>query len=123
MRKQMPNGRHIKYLINWLYLEAIKSAINDTATRCMKCIVLVCLHCIVWFDKRKEKYISGMFGHTSRYSEHPHDPDDGGVDGKGGVDFNLLQSDAHYRQQHYSQVQLIPPKRADTQNKSLRCEM
>lgn len=46
---------------------------------------------------------------TSCYPEHSHDPDDGGVDGQGSVDLDLLQSDTHYRQQHYGQVQLIPP--------------
>ncbi len=33
---------------------------------------------------------------TSCYPEYPHDPDDGGVDGEGGIDLNLLQGDAHH---------------------------
>lgn len=32
---------------------------------------------------------------TSSDPQHSHDPDDGGVDGQGGVDLNLLQGDAH----------------------------
>ncbi len=33
---------------------------------------------------------------TSCYSQHSHDPDDGGVDWEGRVDLNLLQGDAHH---------------------------
>lgn len=32
---------------------------------------------------------------TSSDPQYSHDPDDGGVDGQGGVDLNLLQGDAH----------------------------
>lgn len=46
---------------------------------------------------------------TSRYPEHPHDPDDGGVDWERGVDLDFLQGDAHHGQQHDGQVQLVPP--------------
>lgn len=48
-------------------------------------------------------------GHTSGYPEHPHDSDDGGVDGQGSVHLDLLQGDPHDGQQNYGQVQLVPP--------------
>lgn len=41
-------------------------------------------------------------------TQNTHDPDDGGVDGQSGIDFNLLQCNAHDRQQHNGQVQLVP---------------
>lgn len=44
-------------------------------------------------------------------AQDPHDSDDGGVDGQRCVDLNLLQRDAHDRQQHDGQVQLVPPVR------------
>lgn len=47
--------------------------------------------------------------HTSGYPEHPHDADDGGVDGQGSVHLDLLQRDAHDGQQNDGQVQLVPP--------------
>ena len=46
---------------------------------------------------------------TSGNAQHPHDADDGGVDGQRGVDLNFLQRDAHDGQQHNGQVQLVPP--------------
>ena len=46
---------------------------------------------------------------TSGNTQHPHDADDGGVDGQRGIDLNLLQCDAHDGQQHNGQVQLVPP--------------
>lgn len=56
-------------------------------------------------------------GLTSGYPEHPHDADDGGVDGKGSVHLDLLQSDAHNGQQDYGQVQLVPPTQTRRTNK------
>lgn len=56
----------------------------------------------------KDKCPKGA-GHTSGYPEHPHDADDGGVDGKGSVHLDLLQRDPHNGQQNYGQVQLVPP--------------
>lgn len=47
---------------------------------------------------------------TSGNTQHPHDADDGGVDGQRGIDLNLLQCDAHDGQQHNGQVQLVPPE-------------
>lgn len=47
---------------------------------------------------------------TSCNPQHSHDADDGGVDGQGSVDLDLLQSDAHDGQQHDGQIQLVPPK-------------
>lgn len=49
--------------------------------------------------------------HTSSNPQHSHDANDGGVDGQGSVDLNLLQSDAHDGQQHDGQIQLVPPTR------------
>lgn len=45
-------------------------------------------------------------------AQNPHDADDGGVDGQRRIDLDLLQSDAHDRQQHDGQVQLVPPAQA-----------
>ena len=39
--------------------------------------------------------------------EHPHHPDDGGVDGEL-LALYLLKRDAYERQDHYGDVQLVP---------------
>ena len=52
---------------------------------------------------------------TPGNAQHPHDADDGGVDGQGRIDLDLLQRDAHDRQQHDGQVQLVPPARGAEQ--------
>lgn len=54
-------------------------------------------------------------GPTSSNAEHPHDTDDGGVDGQRSIDLNLLQRDAHDGQEHNSQVQLVPPGKSGMQ--------
>jgi len=46
---------------------------------------------------------------TSCYPQHPHDPDDGGVDGQRRAHLQLLQGDAHDGQRHDADVQLVPP--------------
>lgn len=37
-------------------------------------------------------------------TQHPHDPDDSGVNRESSIDFNLFQCDAHDRQQHNGQI-------------------
>lgn len=37
-------------------------------------------------------------------AQHPHDPDDSGVNWESSIDFNLFQCDAHNRQQHNGQI-------------------
>jgi hypothetical protein len=54
-------------------------------------------------------------GPTSGDAQYTHDSDDGGVDGQRGIDLDLLQRDAHDGQQHYGQVQLVPPGKPRTQ--------
>lgn len=46
---------------------------------------------------------------TSGYPEDPHHPHDGWVDGDRTVSLYLLQQDPDQRQNHYENVQLIPP--------------
>lgn len=51
---------------------------------------------------------------TSRYSEDPHDSDDGGIDGQRRAHLQLLQRDAHDGERHDGDVQLIPPEHRRT---------
>lgn len=46
---------------------------------------------------------------TPGNTQHPHDPDDSGVNWESSIDFNLFQRDAHDRQQHNGQIELVPP--------------
>lgn len=46
---------------------------------------------------------------TSCYPQYSHDPDDGGVDRQSSTDLNFFQRDAHQWQEHYGQIQLVPP--------------
>lgn len=64
-----------------------------------------------WKDKCPKDFLGWLETgrHTSGYPEHPHDADDGGVDGQSRVHLDLLQRDPHDGQQDYGQVQLVPP--------------
>lgn len=47
---------------------------------------------------------------TSCYPKDPHDSYDGGIDGQGSIQVDLLQGDSHDGQQHDGEVQLVPSR-------------
>lgn len=58
---------------------------------------------MVWEKNKKLKNCS-----TSSYSQHPHNADDGGVDWQRCIHLDLLQCDAHDREQDYGKIKLVP---------------
>lgn len=51
-----------------------------------------------------------MCAPTSCYPKDPHDSYDGGIDGQGSIQVDLLQGDSHDGQQHDGEVQLVPSR-------------
>lgn len=60
-------------------------------------------------QKQKNMYVIIHSIFTSCYPQYSHDPDDGGVDRQSSTDLNFFQRDAHQWQEHYGQIQLVPP--------------
>ncbi len=54
--------------------------------------------------------IRGQRIQTTSDPQHPHDANNGGVDGKGSVDLDFFQCYAHNGQQNNGKIQLVPPE-------------